>query len=292
MDDAPQPGRPSASGGPFREGELVLLISRKGRRHLLQLDAAKLFETHTGILPHSSIIGQQVGSRLLVGSQKFLALRPTLAEYVQEASRSTQIIYPKDVGPILVYGDIFPGARILEAGLGSGMLTLALLRAVGPQGSVATYEVRPELIEQGKRRVGAVLPDVANWSVRQADVYAGIQERDLDRIILDVPEPWQVVDHAAETLVAGGILLSFLPTTLQIHRLVGALDEQPNFDLVDTFEVMLRPWFVSRRSVRPQHRMVAHTGFITTARKCAPGKIRVPERGGGELDDSAPEDRE
>ena len=129
MDDVPQSVGASASGL-FREGDLALLISRKGRRHLLQLDAAKLFETHTGILPHSGIIGQEVGSRLLVGGQKFLALRPTLAEYVQEAARSTQIIYPKDVGPILVYGDVFPGARILEAGLGSGMLTLALLRAV------------------------------------------------------------------------------------------------------------------------------------------------------------------
>jgi tRNA (adenine57-N1/adenine58-N1)-methyltransferase len=289
MDEEQRSGEATATRGPFREGDLALLISRKGRRHLLQLDAAKLFETHTGILPHSGIIGQEVGSRLLVGGQKFLALRPTLAEYVQEAGRSTQIIYPKDVGPILVYGDIFPGARVLEAGLGSGMLTLALLRATGPRGSVTTYELRPELIERGKSRVRAVLPDVASWTVRHANVYAGIQERDLDRIILDVPEPWQVVDHAAETLVPGGILLSFLPTALQIHRLVGALDEHPNFDLVDTFEVMLRPWFVSRRSVRPQHRMVAHTGFITTARKCAAGKIRVPERTGDGFEDSSPD---
>jgi tRNA (adenine57-N1/adenine58-N1)-methyltransferase len=214
-----------------------------------------------------------------LGGEKLLVLRPTLAEYIQRARRATQVIYPKDLGPILVYGDIFPGARVLEAGLGSGALTLALLRAVGPQGSVVSYEVREALIPKALRSIHTLFPGAPNLTVRQADLYEGIQERELDRIILDVPEPWQAVEHAAEALVPGGILLSFLPTTLQLHRLGEALRGHPNFDLVDTFEVLLRPWHVSGRSVRPAGRMVAHTGFITTARKCAPGKLLPPEKG-------------
>ena len=278
MDNATQTEHTTASRGPFREGDHALLISRKGRRYLLRLDPSRSFETHAGILPHAAIIGQEVGCRVSAGGQKFLAVRPTLAEYVQESARATQIIYPKDLGPILVYADIFPGARVLEAGLGSGALTLALLRAVGAQGIVVSYEVRPELIEKAQRKICAVFSDTANWTARHADVYAGIEERDLDRVVLDVPEPWKAVEHAAEALGPGGILLSFLPTVLQVHRLVQALDGHPNFDLVDSFEVLLRPWHVSRRSIRPQHRMVAHTGFITTARKCAPGKFIPPEK--------------
>ncbi len=277
----------AASSHQFQEGDFAILISRKGRRHFMRLDTGKLFATHMGTLPHEDIIGREIGSRLAVGGQKFLALRPTLAEYVQASPRATQIIYPKDVGPILVYGDVFPGARVLEAGLGSGMLTLALLRAAGPTGAVVSYELRPAFIERASKSIRAVLPDAENWTVRHADVYEGIQETALDRIILDVPEPWQVAGHAAQALNPGGIILSFLPTALQVHRLVEALDEEPCFDLVDSFEVILRPWHVTQRSVRPVHRMVAHTGFITTARKCAPGKLRIPEQTEEERDGAA-----
>lgn len=270
----------------FREGDLALLVDRKGRRHLLTLEAGKSFHTHAGAVPHDALIGQESGCRVTAGSQRMLALKPTLAEYIQEVPRATQIIYPKDVGPILVYGDVFAGARVLEAGLGSGALTLALLQAVGPWGVVTAYELKQETAERALRNLRRRGPVPEGFSVRVADVYGGIVERELDRIILDVPEPWRVVAAAAEALVPGGVFLSYLPTVLQVHRLGEALAAQPEFDLVETFEVLIRPWHVTRRSVRPVHRMIAHTGFITTARKCAPGKFLRPDGWGEEAEPS------
>ncbi|MCS7206961.1 MAG: tRNA (adenine-N1)-methyltransferase [Dehalococcoidia bacterium] len=262
----------------FRPGDQVLLVDRKDRRYLFTLVPGHTFHTHLGALPHDTILGQAPGARITAGGHTFLALRPTLADYIQELPRVTQIIYPKDLGAILVYGDIFPGARVLEAGLGSGALTLALLRAVGPQGCVISYEVRRDYIPRARQNVQALFPEPSNWVIREADVYAGIADRGLDRIILDVPEPWRAVPHAAPALLPGGILLCWLPTVLQVHRLCMALEAHPEFDLVETFEVLLRPWHMSPVSARPVHRMVAHTGFITTARRCAPGKLRVGER--------------
>ncbi|MBM3947028.1 MAG: tRNA (adenine-N1)-methyltransferase [SAR202 cluster bacterium] len=274
----------------FREGDLALLVDRKGRRHLVTLEAGKSFHTHAGVLPHDALIGRQSGCRVMAGSQKMLALKPTLAEYVQEIPRATQIIYPKDVGPILVYGDVFAGARVLEAGLGSGALTLALLQAVGPQGSVTAYELKQETLEKALRNLRRHGQASAKFSARVANVYEAIEERELDRIVLDAPEPWQVVAHAAGALVPGGVFLSYLPTVLQVHRLTEALAAHAEFDLVETFEVLIRPWHVTRRSVRPAHRMVAHTGFITTARKCAPGKFLRPDEweAGGEDEAETP----
>jgi tRNA (adenine57-N1/adenine58-N1)-methyltransferase len=264
---------PAAHRWVFHTGDLALLVDRKGRRNLVTLEPGKSFHTHFGVLPHEAVIGQESGSRVTVGSQRVLALKPTLAEYIQEIRRVTQIIYPKDIGPILVYGDVFPGARVLEAGLGSGALTLALLAAVGPQGAVTTYELKQETVEKAVSNLRRHGPVPENFAAHVRDVYQGIAEPELDRVILDVPEPWNVVSHAAEALVPGGIFLSYLPTVLQVHRLGEALSAHPNFDLVDTFEVLIRPWHVSRRSVRPAHRMIGHTGFITTARRCAPGKL-------------------
>ena len=257
----------------FQEGDFVLLVDRKGRRYLLRLESNGAFHTHFGVLPHREVIGQKVGCRINLDGHKLLALRPTLTEYIQKSRRATQILYAKDLGAILAHADVFPGARVLEAGLGSGALTLTLLRAVGPQGLVISYELRPEVAEQTMTNIRPMMPESAKLEVHNADVYDGISELDLDRVFLDVPEPWQVVGHAAEALAPGGLLLSFIPTVLQVHQLVETLNQHPNFDLVETFEVLERPWHVTRRSVRPQHRMVAHTGFITTARKCAPGKL-------------------
>ncbi|MSQ40837.1 MAG: tRNA (adenine-N1)-methyltransferase [Dehalococcoidia bacterium] len=261
----------------FKEGDLAFLIDRKDRRYMVTLDAAKAFHTHVGLLQHAAIIGQEHGARLTTTlGQTLLVLPPTLEDYITNIPRATQVIYPKDLGAILVYGDIFPGARVVEAGLGSGALTIALLRGVGPQGAVFSYEVREDVVERARRNIQAVIPDVHNLTIRIGDVYQEIQERDLDRVVLDLPEPWQAIPQAAEALAPGGILLAFLPTALQVYELGMALQQHPSFDLVESREVIVRPWHVAHRSVRPVHRMVAHTGFIVTARRCAPTRAGAP----------------
>ena len=255
----------------FEAGDLVMLIDRKGRKYILTLNDTGTFHTHMGTLPHSELIGQEAGSWFTTShGQNLLAIKPTLAEYVQKVPRATQVIYPKDMGNILLLGDIYPGATVLEAGLGSGALTSVLLRAVGERGRVVSYENREEQIPRAMKMIHALVGEPQNLTVKVADIYQGIEESDLDRIVLDVPEPWQVVPAASEALVPGGILLSFLPTVLQVHQLARALAQDPRFQLVETIETLLRPWHVTLRSVRPAHRMVAHTGFITTARKCSP----------------------
>ena len=266
----------------FQEGDLALLIDRKSRRYLLTLREGNSFHTHVGTLPHKEIIGQEQGGwfRTSLG-QTLLAIKPTLADYVLEMPRGTQVIYPKDLGNILLLGDIFPGATVVEAGLGSGALTAVLLRAVGEKGRVITYEVREEMVERAMGNIRALVPDPSRHELKLGDIYQGIQEEDVDRIVLDVPEPWHVVPWAAQALTMGGILLSFLPTVLQIHQLSQALTEDSRFQLIETVEVLLRPWNVTQRSVRPVHRMVAHTGFITTARKCAPKGGTTPKSAAG-----------
>jgi tRNA (adenine57-N1/adenine58-N1)-methyltransferase len=263
--------------GLFQEGDMVLLIDRKERRNLITLRRGDTFHSHTGTLSHDALIDQPQGTWARTsGGQRLLAVKPTLADFVLEMPRRTQVVYPKDLGVILLLGDIFPGARVLEAGLGSGALTIALLRGVGVTGEVISYEVRAEQVEQGMANVKRFFPEVDNLTVKVGDIYQGIEERDLDRIVLDVPEPWHVVPWAASALVPGGILLSFLPTTLQLHQLAEAFMEDGRFHMVETVEVLLRPWHVSQRSVRPAHRMVAHTGFITTARLCLPHRSSEP----------------
>ena len=267
-----EPATPVVTEGVgFAVGDLALLIDRKGRRYLITLAAEGVFHSHVGTLPHGDIIGRPQGDwvRTSMGSV-LLAVKPTLADYVLEMPRSSQVIYPKDLGNILVMADIFPGALVVEAGLGSGALTAALLRAVGPEGRVITYEVREDMVKKGQRNVAVMVPDTSRHTLRMGDIYQGIEERNADRLVLDVPEPWQVVPWAAQALAMGGILLSFLPTILQVHRLVEALSADTRFQLIETVEVLLRPWSVTQRSVRPAHRMVAHSGFITTARRCMP----------------------
>lgn len=255
----------------FREGDTAMLIDRKGRRHTIRLSPEGALHTHVGVLAHQDIIGRNQGCwlRSTMG-QVFLALKPTLGEYAQHMPRATQVIYPKDLGNILIMADIFPGCRVVEAGLGSGALTMALLQAAGPRGCVTSYEVRTGQIPKVRSNMDAYLGDTDNLQVREGDIYQGIEEQDVDRVVLDVPEPWHVVAHAAEALKPGGILLCFLPTVLQVHRLTGALEDDRRFQLVETVETLLRGWHVTQQSMRPAHRMVAHSGFITTARRCDP----------------------
>ncbi len=255
--------------GAFEEGDLALLIDRKGRRYLLTLKVGDTFHSHAGTLPHAEIIGQEQGRTFRTSmGQNLLVFRPTLGDYVLEMPRGSQVIYPKDLGNILIMADIFPGATVVEAGLGSGALTVALLRAVGEGGNVITYEIREDMVERALRNIRALTPGPSHHDVRLQDIYKGIEERDVDRIVLDVPEPWHVVPWAAQSLSMGGIVLSFLPTILQVHQLVEEMTADTRFELIETVEVLLRPWNVTHRSVRPVHRMVAHSGFITTARRC------------------------
>jgi tRNA (adenine57-N1/adenine58-N1)-methyltransferase len=196
-------------------------------------------------------------------------LRPTLGEYVLEMPRGAQVIYPKDLGPILMLADIFPGARILESGVGSGAMTMTLLRAVGPTGSVTGYELRDDFADRARRNVEGYLGTDLPLTIETRDVYEGIGVTDLDRIVLDLPEPWQVVKHAETALRPGGILLSYLPTILQVSTLRETLAESV-FGMAETVEILQRGWNVEGASVRPDHRMVAHTGFLTVARKLVP----------------------
>ena len=196
-----------------------------------------------------------------------IALRPTFAEFVLKMKRGAQVVYPKDLAMIVLHGDVYPGANVLEAGAGSGALTMALVRAVGPEGRVVTYELREDFAALARANVEAFLGKTENLEIKIGSVYEPVEETDIDRVVLDVPEPWRVLTGAAAALRPGGIFVAYLPTVLQVHSLAEALNEDPSWTLVSSFETLVRPWHVEGRSVRPEHRMVAHTGFITTARR-------------------------
>ncbi len=274
----------------FGEGDMALLQDRKGRRHLLTLSDGQTFHSHQGRLAHAELIGHTVGGWYRTDKgHVLLAVRPTLGDFVREMPRGPQIIYPKDLGNIVSMADIFPGAMVIEGGLGSGSLTAALLRAVGGTGQVITYEIEESVIPRAKSNIQRVLPDISRLTIRVGDIYQGISERDVDRVVLDVPEPWQSVSTIGDCLVMGGIVLSFLPTILQVHRLTLALEEDTRFQMIETVETLLRPWHVTERSVRPEHRMIAHSGFLTTAVRCEPrtarpavGESEVPQAPDGE----------
>jgi tRNA (adenine57-N1/adenine58-N1)-methyltransferase len=187
--------------------------------------------------------------------------------------RGAQVVYPKDLAMILLHGDVYPGAHVLEAGAGSGALTMALLRAVGPEGRVVTYELREDFAALARTNVEAFLGKAENLEIKMGSVYEPMEETDIDRLVLDVPEPWRALEGAGAALRPGGIFVAYLPTVLQVHSLVEALHGDPSWTQVSSFEALVRPWHVEGRSVRPEHRMVAHTGFITTARKIVAPKF-------------------
>ena len=255
----------------FRAGEPALFLDRKGRSYQQTLTDGAEFHSHLGMLPHDAIIGQPVGGWYATNrGHVLLGIRPTLGDYVRLMPRGPQVIYAKDLGNIVSMADIFPGAAVVEAGFGSGALTAALLRAVGPAGRVHSYEINPDAVPKAMANVQSVIPDVSGLQVTVADIADGIGETAVDRVILDLPEPWRAVNAAADALLTGGILLSFLPTILQVQQLTLALQDDGRFARVETAETLLRNWNVTRRSVRPAHRMVAHSGFITTAVRCVP----------------------
>jgi tRNA (adenine57-N1/adenine58-N1)-methyltransferase catalytic subunit len=260
----------------LQDGEQVLLIDARGKRHLIFLRKSQTFHSDRGWITHDAIIGQPEGSwvRSSLGL-RYLALRPTLAEYVLEMPRGAQVIYPKDLAMILFWADIYPGCRVLEAGMGSAALTLALLRAVGPEGRVVTYEQREEFARRALANIHVRAGEVSNLAVRFGPVEEGmVDEGPVDRVVFDLPEPWKLTELVAKVLRPGGIFLSYVPTIIQSQQTAEALRRERWWSLVETFETLMRPWNIEGQSVRPFHRMVAHTGFITLARRV------VPEEGG------------
>ena len=245
-------------------GERVMLIDAKDRRYLITLREGAAFHTHAGIIQHDDLIGTSEGSLVRASTERsFLVLRPTLSDVVLKMPRGAQVIYPKDLGTILLQADIGPGMRVLEAGVGSGALSMTLLRA----GALITgYEIREDFAQQATKNVHDMLGTDVAYHLQIRDVTLGIDEEDLDRIVLDMPEPWAVVAHAERALRPGGILLAYLPTINQTQLLRETL-RQYSFGMEETVEILRRTWHVDGRSVRPDHRMVAHTGFLTSARR-------------------------
>ncbi|MDA8148140.1 MAG: tRNA (adenine-N1)-methyltransferase [Actinomycetota bacterium] len=260
-------GTPSGDRSVLAAGERVLLIDAKDRRYLLTLRAGVSFHTHMGIVAHDDVIGAVEGSTVNGSTgRRFVVVRPTLADLVLKMPRGAQVIYPKDLAAMVLAADIAPGDRVLEAGVGSGALSMALLRAGA---SVVGYELRPDFAERAEENVRTSSGPDAPYRVEIRSAYEPFDEHGLDRIMLDLPEPWQVIPHACHALRPGGFLCAYLPTINQTAQLRAALDASA-FGMAETIEVLRRTWHVTDRSVRPDHRMVGHTGFITTARLLVP----------------------
>lgn len=261
----------------FQSGDRLHLVDKKGRAYALTLKAGEVFQHSGEMILHDALIGQSDGTVVqLSGGKLMVALYPTLAEYTLKMPRGAQVLYPKDLAMITMWADIFPGARVFEAGVGSGALTIALLRAVGDHGQVVSFEVREDFAKTALKNINRYLGTVPNFSLHQRDVYEGIldvtdHEPEFDRVVLDLPEPWRVIDHAAKALRLGGIYLSFVPTIPQVTQTVESLRQSDAFGFLETFETLFRSWNIRGRSVRPDHRMIAHSGFITVARRVEKG---------------------
>jgi tRNA (adenine57-N1/adenine58-N1)-methyltransferase len=266
--------------GPFRAGDLVQLTDPKGRMHTIELVAGKEFHTHRGVIPHDDLIGRPEGSVVTsAGGTDYLALRPLLSDYVLSMPRGATVVYPKDAAQIVAIADIFPGARVVEAGAGSGALTCSLLRAVGSGGSVASYERREEFAAVARTNVERFFGGpVAAWTLHVGDLIDAEGEGVADRVVLDMLAPWEVVGTAARLLEAGGVVCAYVATTTQLSAVVEALREHGGFAEPAPWESLVRGWHVDGLAVRPEHRMIGHTGFLVTARRLAPGVTAPPRR--------------
>lgn len=262
--------------GPFAVGDRVQLTDAKGRHYTMVLKTGGEFHTHRGIVAHDSVIGSPEGSVVkATNGDAFLVLRPLLIDYVMSMPRGAQVIYPKDAAQIIHEGDIFPGACVLEAGAGSGALTCSLLRAVGPAGRVISYEVRDDHAEHARRNVDTFFgqqPDT--WDLVIGDVAeSDLADASVDRAVLDMLAPWEVLDAVARMLVPGGVLVIYVATVTQLSRTVEALREQQCWTEPRSWETMQRGWNVVGLAVRPQHNMRGHTAFLISARRLAPGTV-------------------
>jgi tRNA (adenine57-N1/adenine58-N1)-methyltransferase len=270
--------RPPGSG-PFQVGERVQLSDPKGRLHTVTLAPGMQFHTHRGAIEHDALIGAAEGS--VVGSTsgtQYLALRPLLVDFVLSMPRGAAVIYPKDAAQILTMGDICPGATVLEAGAGSGALTCALLRAVGPTGRVVSYEVRDDHADVAGRNVETFFGrQPQNWLLRRADAAEHPAEEQVDRVVLDMLSPWEVLARLAGALRPGGVLIGYVATATQLSRLVEAVRTHGGFTEPTAWETFVRGWHVVGLAVRPEHRMIGHTAFLVSTRRLAPG-VTAPVR--------------
>lgn len=267
---------PPRSTGPFVVGDRVQLTDAKGRHYTMILTPGSEFHTHRGAVGHDAVIGQPEGSVVKsTNGDAFLVLRPLLIDYVMSMPRGAQVIYPKDAAQIIHEGDVFPGARVLEAGAGSGALTCSLLRAVGPGGQVISYELRDDHAEHARRNVATFFghqPD--NWRLVMGDVAdSELADASVDRVVLDMLSPWDVLSTVARVLIPGGVLIVYVATVTQLSKTVEALREQQCWTEPRSWETLQRGWNVVGLAVRPQHNMRGHTAFLISARRLAPGTV-------------------
>jgi len=263
--------------GPFEVGDRVQLTDAKGRKYTVVLEAGKEFHTHRGGIVHDALIGADEGTVVCsTNGTPYLALRPLLVDYVLSMPRGAQVIYPKDAAQIVHEGDVFPGARVLEAGAGSGALTCSLLRAVGPEGAVSSFEVRADHAEHAVRNVETFFGErPANWDLTVGDVadYDVAERGQVDRVILDMLAPWDALPAVSAALVPGGVLIVYVATVTQLSKVVEALREQTCWTEPRSWESMVRDWHVVGLAVRPEHRMQGHTAFLVSARRLAEGTV-------------------
>ena len=261
----------------MRSGEQVQLTDPKGRHHTITLEPGKEFHTHQGSFPHDALIGAPEGTVVTsTGGIAYLALRPLLADYVLSMPRGAAVVYPKDAAQIVAMADVFPGARVIEAGVGSGALTMSLLRAVGRHGQVHSYERRADFAKIAADNVERFFgePHPA-WRLVVGDLVESLDEdAPADRVVLDMLAPWECVDAIADVLVAGGVLCCYVATTTQLARTVETIRAHGGFTEPASWESMIRTWHVEGLAVRPDHRMIGHTGFLVTSRRLAPGTCR------------------
>ncbi len=273
-------GPSNAVGDPFVPGDRVQLSDTKGKLHTVTLEPGKLFHTHKGAIAHDDLLGQPEGVVVSsTGSVAYLALRPLLSDFVLSMPRGATVVYPKDAAQIVGVADIFPGARVLEAGVGSGALTCSLLRAVGTTGVVHSYERREDFADVARKNVSTFFgAEPKTWTLTVGDLVEVIHAEPLDRVVLDMLAPWECVDSVSRVLRPGGVICCYVATTTQLSNVVEALREHGGFTEPASSETLVRTWHVEGLAVRPDHRMIGHTGFLVSSRRLAPGVTAPPRR--------------